>query len=331
MTSPDSGTDIPPGTLLNIDASRYLGVAPIRRVAPDWRIVVTERTFPPRPDNPQADWLPTIVVPALKLIVEDRGPARAFASIGTGTGVDILAGIELLGAEVVGATDVFPDITDAAEWNIRQNLLPEHPVEVHVGHGDLLEPLAGKGLKFDIIYENLPNIPLPETAGSLEIRRNSSNFVPPRPEEVPQFARDWFLALHYIALLQAREFLTDDGFVISTLGARIPLEYLERLSRAAGLAPSFLYYSWKAQAGGEEVLPSYTGFEAAGLGPFYYYPVDALEKAFNGVTARESGVRALDIEKELLPHRLTATQAWEAYRNGHRIGHTVAVLKSARE
>ncbi|GHT80557.1 hypothetical protein AGMMS49960_17740 [Betaproteobacteria bacterium] len=320
---------VPAGTPLTIDAAHYLGVSPIRHVKPEWRIIVAERAFRPNPENPQADWLPTVVVPALKLIVEDRGPVKSFASIGAGAGVDILTGIEILGATVVGATDVFPDITEAAEWNIRQNLSNEHPVDVHVNHGDLLTPLQGRGLSFDVIYENLPNIPI-DNANALEEKRKSSNFVPPRTEKIPQFAHDHLLALHYVALKQSLEFLSADGFVISTLGGRVPLEYLSRLAVESGLTPDFLSYSWKLQALGEEVLPSYAELETRGLGPFYYYPVEALEKTFNGISTRDSGVRAIEIEKELLPYRITATQAWQAYQAGQRIGHTVAVLKSAR-
>jgi hypothetical protein len=329
MAAQAPANSVPAGTPLTIDVAPYLGISPIRHVRPEWRIIVTERAFRPNPENPQADWLPTVVAPALKLIVEDRGPVQSFASIGAGAGVDILTGIEILGATVVGATDVFPDITEAAEWNIRQNLKNEHPVDVHVSHGDLLTPLKGRGLSFDVIYENLPNIPLSD-ANALEEKHKSSNFVPPRTEKIPQFAHDYLLALHYVALRQSLEFLSADGFVISTLGGRVPLEYLARLAVESGLTPSFLSYSWKLQALGEEVLPSYAELEARGLGPFYYYPVDALEKTFTGITTRDSGIRAIEIEKELLPYRITATQAWRAYQEGQRIGHTVAVLKSAR-
>ena len=329
MAAQNPANKLPAGTPLTIDAAPYLGISPIRHVKPEWRIIVAERAFRPNPENPQADWLPTVVVPALQLIVEDIGPVKSFASIGAGAGVDILTGIEILGATVVGATDVFPDITEAAEWNIRQNLKNEYPVDVHVNHGDLLTPLKGRGLSFDVIYENLPNIPLAD-ASALEEKHTSSNFVPPRTEKIPQFAHDNLLALHYVALRQSLEFLSADGFVISTLGGRVPLEYFSRLAAESGLNHSFLSYSWKLQALGEEVLPSYAELETRGLGPFYYYPVDALEKTFNGLGARESGLRAVEIEKELLPHRLTAAQAWKAYQEGLRIGHTVAVLKSAR-
>jgi hypothetical protein len=329
MASPNPAGKVPAGTPLAIDAVHYLGVTPVRHVKPTWQIIVAGRAFRPHPENPQADWLPSVVVPALKLIAEERGPVQSFASIGTGTGLDILTGIEILGASVVGATDVFPDITEAAEWNIRQNLKSEHPVEVHVNHGDLLTPLQGRGLRFDVIYENLPNIPLAD-ASVLAEKHKSSSFVPPRTEKVPQFANDNMLALHYVALRQSLEFLSDDGFVISSLGGRVPLEVLSRLAREAGLTPGFLNYSWKIQVEGEDVLPSYAEQEAQGLGPFYYYPVEVLEKTFHGVTPGESGLRALEIEKELLPHRITATQAWQVYQEGQHIGHTVAVLKSAR-
>ncbi|MDR1888264.1 MAG: hypothetical protein LBQ81_02605 [Zoogloeaceae bacterium] len=319
----------PAETLLTIDAARYLGINPLRHVKPEWRIAVVERAFRPHPENPQADWLPTVIVPALELIVAARGPVKSFASIGVGTGMDILTGIALLGASVVGATDVFSDITVAAEWNIRQNIEGERPVDVHVGCGDLLTPLQGRGLSFDVIYENLPNIPLSD-ARLLQEKNRSSSFVPPRPEKVPQFARDNMLSLHDVALKQAREFLNADGFVISSIGGRVPLEYLARLATESGLIPGFLNYSWKLQTEGEEVLPFYAELESRGSGPFYYYPVDALEKIFHGVTPKDSGLRAFEIESALLPYRITAAEAWRGYQEGQRIGHTVAVLKSAR-
>jgi hypothetical protein len=329
MSSPNPAHKLPAGTPLTVAAAHYLGIAPIRHVKPEWQLVVAERAFRPHPENPQADWLPTVIVPALQLIVEERGPVQSFASIGTGAGLDILTGIEILGATIVGATDVFPDITEAAAWNIRQNLKNEHPVDVHVHCGDLLTTLRGKGLSFDVIYENLPTIPLAD-ARILEEKNKSSSFVPPRAEKVPQFANDNMLALHYVALRQSLEFLSADGFVISSIGGRVPLNDLSRLATESGLTPSFLNYSWKIQVEGEEVLPSYAELESQGLGPFYYYPVDALEKIFHGITPKDSGLRALEIENALLPYRITATEAWQGYQVGQPIGHTVAVLKSAR-
>jgi methylase of polypeptide subunit release factors len=190
MTSRNPPGKPPAGTPLTIDAARYLGTSPVRHVKPEWQIIVAERAFRPHPENPQADWLPAVVVPALELIVEDRGQVKSFASIGTGTGMDILTGIEILGATVVGATDVFSDITEAAEWNIRQNLKNDNQINIYVNYGDLLTPLHGKCLTtFDVIYENLPNIPLAD-ARVLEEKSKSSSFVPPRTEQVPQFAND---------------------------------------------------------------------------------------------------------------------------------------------
>ncbi len=69
-----------------------------------------------------------------------------------------------------------------------------------------MQPLKGAWPRFDIIYENFPNLPLDEN-GSIETGRTSAAFMPKRGEPVPGFIKDWMLVLHYLALLQSRDFL----------------------------------------------------------------------------------------------------------------------------
>lgn len=315
---------------LSIDAARYLSVSKVQTVTDHWHIDVVDRAFQPRIDDLQADWVATVAAPAFKLIRQLLGPIQAFASIGTGTGLDALTAIELLGATVVGVTDLYSDVTEAAARNIIRNINPNAKVAVHAGNGDLLSPLKDKGLKFDVIYENLPNIPLADSA-NLEVSRTSSSFVPSRQEHIPQFAVDWMLSLHYVALLQAREFLNSRGFIISTLGGRTPLDALAQLAEAADLKHSFLTYTWKVQAEAEAVITSYAEEQQKGLGPFYFYPAGILEDIFSGIGLEDSGRNAFAIEKRLLPYRLDAVRTVEAFRRGERIGHTVVVLKTEQE
>jgi len=91
------------------------------------------------------------------------------------------------------------------------------------------------------------------------------------------------LDLHYLALVQAKSFLLPGGAVLSTLGARVPLEVLLSLAKLAGYSPSLLTYTWKVQAVPDEVIPDHAQKQKEGFGPFHFYLAETLEKAFASV------------------------------------------------
>jgi hypothetical protein len=195
------------------------------------------------------------------------------------------------------------------------------------GAGDLLQPLRASGVTFDLIYENLPNLPLADAA-EVEVDKTSAAFLVPRSEPMPPVMRDSLLALHYLALVQAHDFLKPGGAVLSTIGARLPLSVLTEMAEEAGHTPSFLGYWWKAQADADDVIGSYAQWKRQGLGPFHFYPIEILEAAFARLDLEEAGHNALSIEDSLRPHQLDAAAAWSLHCKGRRIGHTVAALLS---
>ena len=317
-------------SLLELDPRIFFGIERATRIKDRLGIAITDRAYLPDTQDLQRDWVASVAAPAFKLLRARRGEqgCRAFASIGTGSGVDALCAIELLGAEMIGVTDLFEEVVAVAASNIRNNIRPEHAITLHSGAGDLLQPLKNDGPRFDIIYENLPNLPLDED-GSLETGRTSAAYIPRRSEPMPAFIKDWMLVLHYLALVQSRDFLNPGGVVISTIGARMPLQKLADMAEAAGFEPSFLTYSWKAQTDPADLLPAYAKWQQQGLGPFYFYPADLLADAFASISLEEAGRDACLIEETLAPKRLDAIAAWEAFRRGERIGHTVAVLQAS--
>lgn len=314
---------------LSLDIAPYLDVAEVRRVRPRAQIVVADRAWRPQVEDRQRDWVASVAAPAFKILRARRGAAacKAFCALGTGAGLDALAAIELLGAEAVGLTDLFPDVVEAAAANVRRNLADGQEIVLHAGAGDLLAPLRASGAKFDLIYENLPNLPLADAA-QVELDKTSAAFLAPRGESMPQAARDWLLALHYLALVQAHDFLKPGGAVLSTIGARLPLSLLTDMAEAAGLASSFLSFWWKAQADADEVISSYAQWQKQGRGPFHFYPLEVLEAAFAGLDLEQAGRDALAIERDLRSYQIDAAHAWRLHRQGRRIGHTVAALLS---
>jgi SAM-dependent methyltransferase len=317
--------------VLEIEAADYLGLPAVTRVEPRWRIEVVPRAQRPDVEDLERDWVATVAAPAFRLLRAERGEAgcRRFLALGAGPGVDALAAVEILGARDIGLTDLYEDVVAAAEGNVRRNLRPDHEVVLRLAAGDLAEPWRGAGVAFDLIYENLPNLPVADPA-ALAVGRTSAAFFPPRPELTPPPVARWLLTLHYLALAQCRELLAPGGAFVAAIGARMPLGALSDMAEAAGYDFRPLTYGWKAQTDPLALLPVYAGLQERGFGPFHFYPGARLEEAFAGRDLSESGRSAAAIERSLDADRLDAVAAWAACQRGTRIGHAVVVLHATR-
>ncbi|WP_432017983.1 class I SAM-dependent methyltransferase [Streptomyces sp. 1222.5] len=289
---------------------------------------LSDHSYLPKADEPRADWVASVAVPAFKTLAEMGFLAPRFCTIGTGAGLDVLAAVEILEARHVGFTDLHEDVVACARANIEANLLARD-VELVAGAGDLLAPLAGKLSQLDVVYENLPNIPMARSA-DLDDGQTSSTFIAERDEEIPGFAEKNLVTLHYLALQQAHPALRVGGRVLSSIGARIPLSEILALSGAAGYNGSILTYTWKVQSEPDEVVGGFARWEGEGLGPFHFYPVPVLRDAFAGLSPAGAGARALGIEQELAPHAITAADALRLVEQGEKVGHTVAILDSVK-
>ena len=314
-----------------VDVNKYLALnGATKRIKDYLSIEVADHAYLPKTEDIKSDWVAYIAAPAFKLIREKLGhDIDSFVSIGTGSGIDVLAGIELLGAKRVGFTDLQRSVVAAAAQNVRNNL-KSNDIEFEFGDGDLLQPLKNGKRNYDVIYENLPNVPLANNT-KIEDKRNSGHYLEKREEAIPEFVHEQMLDLHYLALKQARDYLAENGAVYSTLGGRVPLSAFIKLGELAEFHSEIFTYSWKVQAEPEDVISGYAAQEKAGLGPFRFYRADNLQKAFASVSVKDSGNRAFEIEKALESAKLSATAAYEAFKKGEVIGHTVAVLKSSVE
>ena len=312
-----------------VDVNKYLALnGATKRIKDYLSIEVADHAYLPKTEDIKSDWVAYIAAPAFKLIREKLGhDIDSFVSIGTGSGIDVLTAIELLGAKRVGFTDLQRSVVAAAAQNVRSNIKETSKIEFEFGNGDLLQPLQNGKRNYDVIYENLPNVPLASNT-KIEDKRNSGHYLEKREEAIPEFVHEQMLDLHYLALKQARDYLAENGAVYSTLGGRVPLNAFIKLGELAGLRSEIFTYSWKVQAEPEDVISGYAAQEKAGLGPFRFYRAEDLQKAFANISVKDSGKRAFEIEKTLDSVKLTATAAYEAFKKGEVIGHTVAVLKS---
>lgn len=318
---------------IKVDTKKYFDIDKTTLVKDEFNITVEDHAYLPHIDDIENDWLAFIAVPAFKLARKkhDGKAFSSFASIGTGPGLDVLAGAEILEAHKLGFTDLQESVVNTAAANVRDNSA-DSSFNLVYGAGDLFDPFRGKAAngeneRFDVIYENLPNVPLSQDKVVTD-SRNSGHYLEERQEPIPKEVHANMLDLHFLALNQVSSFLTKDGFILSLMGGRVSLDSFVRLGELAGVQSEIFTYGWKVQAEPEDVIGGYADQEAQGYGPFTFYRSEDLAAAFDGINVETSGAKAFEIESKLADKKLTATEAFEIWKKGGSIGHTVVVLKS---
>jgi len=311
-----------------VSPADFFEIAETTRIRSSIGLKLSDHSYLPKADEPRADWVASVAVPAFKALAHMGVLAPRFATVGTGAGLDVLAAVEILKSNVVGFTDLHDDVLTHARENIQNNLVDQN-VDLVGGAGDILTPLAGKLSNVDVIYENLPNIPMLESTDLAE-GQASSTFVAERSEAIPRLAEKNLVTLHYLALRQARQVLRVGGRVLSSIGGRIPLSEILSLSGSAGYNGSILTYTWKVQSEPHDVVGGFAKWEREGKGPFHFYPVSILRDTFKEISPAEAGARALEIEETLKPYEISAADALALVEQGEKVGHTVAILDSVR-
>ncbi|KAJ7867695.1 hypothetical protein B0H14DRAFT_2346897, partial [Mycena olivaceomarginata] len=308
-----------------VDFEHFFLIGKPQRIPSQFTIELTEHTYLPKVDNPRRDWVSSVAVPAF-LAYHTQNQVRAFATIGTGAGLDAIVAVDIFNPERIVVTDIHEAVVDAARNNICKATAG---IDVHLiaGTGDLLSPLAGQNGTYDLIYENLPNIPLALDC-TIDDGQTSATYVSGRTEDIPFIATANLLALHFLALRQAKPLLSPTGAVLSSIGGRVSTDILLKMAAEAGYCASILTYTWKIQSEPGEVIGGYKKNQEDGLGPFYFYPVSVLEKTFGCMTPAEAGHKVNEIEATLCEHRVDAATAYDLHTNGLVMGHTVVIVQS---
>jgi len=221
---------------------------------------------------------------------------------------DALAAIEVLTPARVVVTDVHQEVVTQAAHTIQANLRAPHTVQVEGLVGDLGEPFLARHVPCDVLYENLPNIPLP-AGRDLFRSHHSAHFVQDTGEAVPPHGAEDLLGLHWCLLRQAVLLLTTTGHLLCAIGCRRPLAALLALPHAAGCNSPLLLYTWKIQAEALEVVQGYAAHQRRGGRPFHFYHVAALERAFGPQPLVTSTAQALALERALLSEAVDAEAA----------------------
>lgn len=314
---------------ISLDTAAFFNLEQISRIRRYATIKLNMRSYRPKVDDPRSDWVASVAAPAFRALAQTGVQAQDFCTIGTGTGLDALAAIEILNAKNIIITDIHDDVVSLARQNIIANTIAGHHLTVYTGVGDLLDPIMGEQIKLDLLYENLPNIPVYDD-GVLSDGQTSSTFVAERKEAIPEFVGRYLIALHHLVLKQAYPLLNPGGRVLSSIGGRIPLESILRLGNESGYSSEILTFTWKRQSEPEEVIGGYAKWEQQGLGPFHFYPTQILAETFGSLGDVAAGAQAMEIEKALSQYEMGAREALAALLSRMPVGHTVVVLDSVK-
>lgn len=309
-------------TLLDVTA-HFQALAPLQRVLAQVLIGLLEKSYAPKADG-RADWIVRNLIPAL-MQIRGAGRFRRVATIGTGDGRDALALIEALGPMAVYMTDLDPAVVANAVENVRRNLISGMSPAIVGLAGDLLSPLSDAGL-FDLIYENLPNIPAGDAPeNDIEHRQNAATFHVEREEEIEAPAKKNLVSLHYLAQRQAKALLAPGGILLMSIGGRRPLPELLRALTSPDFDLSVVHYGWKIQSEAADVVRGYADYERRTGVEFSFYEPRFLAVTFDGKIVGNTQ-DALRIAEAIAPRAMTAAQALTSLERGEDVAHTVVML-----
>lgn len=284
-------------------------------------VYLNENTYDFDPLDPKNHWLYGAFLAFLRLRNEGFNP-HVFATIGTSSGTDSIGAYEIFHPAKIFQTDIHTNVIAVAESNVSSVIGSDTSVETLLG--DLCTPLIERGIKVDLLYANIPNIPSLHPV--LEGKKSSSRFNPSE-DSSPEKYSQWLLALQYRFLTQAKKVLNPSGVIAIAIGDRVPSQILEELFADTGYVSSELVNIYKKQTEPEEVLVGYAEQESQTDVEFDFYDH---EKAV-AIWQNECEGKDLSIEKIktiLLPFRISATEALRNWREqGRSAGHVYSIFK----
>jgi methylase of polypeptide subunit release factors len=309
-----------------LDATAYLRPYPGRRVLRPVRLRLTEHCYPLEPWA-ENSWL-AITFRAFARLAQ-RNQTHDLLIVGTGNGLDALGAIEIFDLRSLAVTDLFEASLACARENVLDHLNEEAELQLGFHAGDLLSCVPA-GARFDLVYENLPN--LPATAEiQLEHGTHSGRFFDATARVVPEPFSSHLLALHYLCLRQSWPHVTPGGGVLTAIGGRIPDDVALALHRACGYAPELVAFDVKPQIEPELVLPAYRRAEHEQGLEFTFYAPEATEivaeRRRRGLDGREL---ADSVAGDLRRLSMSAREAEQRSQRGDQVAHSVLMILGRR-
>ncbi len=296
-------------------------------------------TYPAKRDI-RANWF-TYAFIAFKqlkeiLISEGKQPL-SFVTLGTWPWIDAIGAINIFDSlQTVIMTDIDESVLPIAEKNAKKFANKENIV-IQALAWSLCEPLKKLGRTYDIIYENLPNIPSTEdistwyitsskfTKGSMQLQTDILDITP---------IKKYLLESHFASLREAKEMLSDGWSLILSIGWRMSYEIIEEMITKSGYGFEELVSWMKLQTEPREILPGYAEAEKEYQIEFDFYRLDDLQAGLqNHGEFPYLTSEGKTLKKDIQTYRISATQANALYQadNTIKIGHIVHILRAIKK
>jgi methylase of polypeptide subunit release factors len=308
------------------DATAYLAPLPRRRVRRPVRLRLTEHSYAPEPWA-ENEWL-AVAFRAFRRVAA-RVPVRDALIVGTGNGLDALAAIEIFDLRSLTVTELYEESLAVARENVLAHVEASESPELRFHAGDLLSCVPADA-RFDLVYENLPNIP---ATPDLELERgvNTGRFFREDGVDAPErFARH-LLALHHRCLEEARPHVRPGGGVLTAIGGRVPNEVVFDLHRACGYEPELVAFDVKLQGEPGLVVPGYSRVEEEDGAEFTFYAAEAVQAV---ARLRRIGLDGAELASaaagELRRLAMSAREAQRRCRRGEQVAHSVLMVLGRR-
>jgi methylase of polypeptide subunit release factors len=282
-------------------------------------IELTEHTYLPDGEL-TSGWFPNIVR-AFRTAADRLPPGpRSFGTIGVGPGLEAILAVELLDAIQVFVSDVHQDVADTAVSNVLRNCPGLTPDRVTGFTADLCTGFIERGITVDVLYENLPNLPISELSIDNGVT-TASFFGERRLAAIPAIFAEHRLPLHYLFLQQASRCLRPGGGVICCIGGRVPIDIVRQMFHDSGFVPSVLNFDIVRQFESERVLSGYAAAEAASGIRFRFYPYEPSAHLLSDIRGTRATVEEAIADPRFAALAIRASAAQDLEHGGTAIGH----------
>lgn len=274
-------------------------------------------------EDPKEDWT-GVTLPAFQKLSAKGIKVNSYCSVGCGAALDALIAMNIWECKQVRLADINGEILPIAQENVYLNA--PVPVQVDITEGAFFDKFDQQ--KFDLIYENLPNLPWTGTE-DLGGRDWATFYRLQGPN--PAAADKWLLSTHGRFLEKASNYLEPEGRVVCCIGARVPWESVQEMFDSRGFVPELIHFGIKKQQQVNEVVGGYAKAEDQNE-PFMFLDLNATRELLSQTqdSSAPDKLRKLVMRSEEFEGvRLTASAALKEHEKGLGgaiIGHGVYVV-----
>ncbi|WP_219912683.1 hypothetical protein, partial [Bombilactobacillus bombi] len=195
---------------------------------------------------------------------------------------------------------------------------------VKVIKSDIFDNQVFNNKKFDLIYENLPNIPISLIDQELDQDINSSSYIADASINNNYFSK-YLLDLHYRFLKQCKTYMNISSSAICNIGVRFPLRVYEKLFEQFSYKHEVLVAGLKIQTEARDVIKGYLNAERQfNEQQFYYYSVEEMPKdLLNQRLIKPDKTELLNFLSKVKHFQIDMHDAYSAVLNNRNVAHLV--------